>query len=131
MSIHKLFSDFPGSICHEQYCATVAEETAGVNLFGFIARNKDHLRADKCRWEFGGVDHRDVPMSYPGLQGPASKTVLAARASAKVDFRLVPDQHPDDILLPIATGRLGYLGTPAHAPKETLTSYGAYIYGAC
>lgn len=33
-----------------------------------------------------------------GYQGPGSKTVLPARASAKVDFRLVPDQEPGDIL---------------------------------
>jgi acetylornithine deacetylase/succinyl-diaminopimelate desuccinylase-like protein len=33
-----------------------------------------------------------------GYQGPGSKTVLPARASAKVDFRLVPDQDPADIL---------------------------------
>lgn len=33
-----------------------------------------------------------------GYQGPGSKTVLPARASAKVDFRLVPDQEPRDIL---------------------------------
>ncbi len=33
-----------------------------------------------------------------GYQGPGSKTVLPARASAKVDFRLVPDQEPKDIL---------------------------------
>jgi acetylornithine deacetylase/succinyl-diaminopimelate desuccinylase-like protein len=33
-----------------------------------------------------------------GYQGPGSKTVLPARASAKVDFRLVPDQRPDAIL---------------------------------
>jgi acetylornithine deacetylase/succinyl-diaminopimelate desuccinylase-like protein len=33
-----------------------------------------------------------------GYQGPGSKTVLPARASAKVDFRLVPDQDPEDIL---------------------------------
>jgi acetylornithine deacetylase/succinyl-diaminopimelate desuccinylase-like protein len=33
-----------------------------------------------------------------GYQGPGSKTVLPARASAKVDFRLVPDQKPADVL---------------------------------
>jgi acetylornithine deacetylase/succinyl-diaminopimelate desuccinylase-like protein len=33
-----------------------------------------------------------------GYQGPGSKTVLPARASAKVDFRLVPDQDPSDVL---------------------------------
>ena len=32
-----------------------------------------------------------------GYQGPGAKTVLPAQASAKVDFRLVPDQKPDDI----------------------------------
>ncbi|MBI1886744.1 MAG: M20/M25/M40 family metallo-hydrolase [Chloroflexi bacterium] len=33
-----------------------------------------------------------------GYTGPGPKTVLPARATAKMDFRLVPDQDPDDIL---------------------------------
>ena len=34
-----------------------------------------------------------------GYQGPGSKTVLPALASAKVDFRLVPDQNPEEVVL--------------------------------
>ena len=33
-----------------------------------------------------------------GYQGPGSKTVLPRRASAKIDFRLVPNQQAEDIL---------------------------------
>jgi len=38
-----------------------------------------------------------------GYQGPGSKTVLPARASAKVDFRLVPNQNPEKILASLRT----------------------------
>ena len=33
-----------------------------------------------------------------GYDGPGSKTVLPHKASAKIDFRLVPNQEPEDIL---------------------------------
>jgi acetylornithine deacetylase/succinyl-diaminopimelate desuccinylase-like protein len=33
-----------------------------------------------------------------GYQGPGSKTVLPAEATAKLDFRLIPDQDPADVL---------------------------------
>jgi acetylornithine deacetylase/succinyl-diaminopimelate desuccinylase-like protein len=34
-----------------------------------------------------------------GYQGPGTKTVLPAKARAKVDFRLVPDQDPEEVVL--------------------------------
>lgn len=55
----------------------------------------------------GGVDLKVEEIFSPtcticgltsGYQGPGSKTVLPARASAKIDFRLIPDQEPKDIL---------------------------------
>jgi acetylornithine deacetylase/succinyl-diaminopimelate desuccinylase-like protein len=33
-----------------------------------------------------------------GYQGPGSKTVLPAHASAKIDFRLVPNQRPEQVV---------------------------------
>ncbi|TMD33395.1 MAG: M20/M25/M40 family metallo-hydrolase [Chloroflexi bacterium] len=38
-----------------------------------------------------------------GYQGKGSKTVLPAEATAKLDFRLIPDQDPDDILARLRT----------------------------
>lgn len=46
-----------------------------------------------------------------GYQGPGSKTVQPAKASAKVDFRLVPDQEPADVLQALRT-RLDAEGFP-------------------
>ena len=55
----------------------------------------------------GGTDLRVAEVFEPtcticgldsGYQGAGSKTVLPAKARAKVDFRLVPDQTPADLL---------------------------------
>jgi acetylornithine deacetylase/succinyl-diaminopimelate desuccinylase-like protein len=55
----------------------------------------------------GGIDLRIAEVFEPtcticglssGYEGPGSKTVLPAKALAKVDFRLVPDQTPEMVL---------------------------------
>jgi acetylornithine deacetylase/succinyl-diaminopimelate desuccinylase-like protein len=60
----------------------------------------------------GGVDLRIEEVFTPtcticgltsGYQGTGSKTVQPAKASAKVDFRLVPDQEPEDVLKALRT----------------------------
>jgi acetylornithine deacetylase/succinyl-diaminopimelate desuccinylase-like protein len=55
--------------CNVKFIIEGEEETASVNLFEFIRKNKGKLQADACVWEFGGVDHRDVPIQYLGLRG--------------------------------------------------------------
>src|SRR5258706_16332464 len=55
--------------CNIKFVIEGEEETSSVHLHDFIKANKDKLKADACIWEFGGVDHRDVPMQYLGLRG--------------------------------------------------------------
>ncbi|HJR81858.1 MAG TPA: M20/M25/M40 family metallo-hydrolase [Anaerolineales bacterium] len=55
--------------CNIKFIIEGEEETASINLFDFIKNNVDLLKAEACMWEFGGVDHRDVPMLYLGLRG--------------------------------------------------------------
>ena len=55
--------------CNIKFIIEGEEETASVHLHEFIRDNKEKLKADACIWEFGGVDHRGVPMQYLGLRG--------------------------------------------------------------
>ena len=58
-----------GLPCNIKFIVEGEEETSSVHLHGFIKENLEILKADACIWEFGGVDHRDVPMQYLGLRG--------------------------------------------------------------
>jgi acetylornithine deacetylase/succinyl-diaminopimelate desuccinylase-like protein len=55
--------------CSIKFIIEGEEETSSVHLHDFVKTHKDLLTADACIWEFGGVDHRDVPMQYLGLRG--------------------------------------------------------------
>ena len=81
-----------------EYLAAVPDESAAFKEFygvsGFL------------KGMSGGTELRRAAVFEPtatinglnsGYQGPGAKTVLPARASAKLDFRLVPDQTPEEI----------------------------------
>lgn len=55
--------------CNVKFIVEGEEETSSVHLHDFIKANTEKLEADACVWEFGGVDHREVPMQYLGLRG--------------------------------------------------------------
>jgi len=70
------------------------------------ARDKEMFGIDSFLHDRSGYD-REISVFEPtaniagfltGYTEPGVKTVLPARAMAKMDFRLVPDQRPDDIL---------------------------------
>src|SRR5207302_9800209 len=50
--------------CRIKFVIEGEEETSSIHLHDFIVAQKTRLAADACVWEFGGVDHRDVPMQY-------------------------------------------------------------------
>jgi len=55
--------------CHVKFIIEGEEETGSMHLPAFITANKELLAADACIWEFGGVDHREIPMQHLGLRG--------------------------------------------------------------
>ncbi len=55
--------------CTIKFIIEGEEEVSSVHLKDFVAANYQKLAADACIWEFGGVDHNDVPMQYLGLRG--------------------------------------------------------------
>ena len=55
-----------------------------------------------------------------GYQGPGSKTVLPAEASAKLDFRLIPDQDPAEVIAQLRK----HLDTHGFQKVEVVSSEG-------
>jgi len=55
--------------CNTKFILEGEEEIGSVHLPDFVKTHTKELAADACIWEFGGVDHRGVPMQYLGLRG--------------------------------------------------------------
>ncbi len=70
--------------CRVKFLIEGEEETSSVHLHDFIVREKSRLAADACLWEFGGVDHREVPLQYCGLRGICYVELSVETASTDV-----------------------------------------------
>jgi acetylornithine deacetylase/succinyl-diaminopimelate desuccinylase-like protein len=55
--------------CNIKFVVEGEEEVSSVHLKDFVLSHLDKLKADACIWEFGGVDHREVPVQHLGLRG--------------------------------------------------------------
>ncbi len=55
--------------CRIKFVIEGEEEVGSVNLPPFVREQRARLAADACLWEFGGVDHRGVPLQFAGLRG--------------------------------------------------------------
>ena len=55
--------------CHVKFIIEGEEEVSSIHLHDFVEENQKLLEADACIWEFGSVDHREVPMQYLGMRG--------------------------------------------------------------
>jgi acetylornithine deacetylase/succinyl-diaminopimelate desuccinylase-like protein len=62
--------DIDGELpCNIKFAVEGEEEAGSVSLEPFVQANREKLAADACVWEFGYVDHREVPLQYLGLRG--------------------------------------------------------------
>ena len=68
-AIDSLLNELGELPCNVKFIIEGEEEIGSVHLPDFIETNQGLLQADACIWEFGGVDHRDIPMQYLGLRG--------------------------------------------------------------
>jgi acetylornithine deacetylase/succinyl-diaminopimelate desuccinylase-like protein len=55
--------------CRVKFVVEGEEEVGSVHLPAFVHAHRDRLAADACLWEFGYLDHREVPLLYAGLRG--------------------------------------------------------------
>ncbi len=55
--------------CNVKFIIEGEEEVGSVHLPAFIEAHQEMLAADACIWEFGGVNHEEIPVQYAGLRG--------------------------------------------------------------
>ncbi|MFZ6030616.1 MAG: M20/M25/M40 family metallo-hydrolase [Chloroflexota bacterium] len=70
--------------CNVKFVIEGEEEISSIHLKEYLHQHAQKLAADACIWEFGGVDHREVPMQYTGLRGICYVALSVETASMDV-----------------------------------------------
>ena len=106
--------------CRVKFVIEGEEEVSSVHLPEFVHRHRDRLKADACLWEFGGVDHREVPLQYAGLRGICY--VELSVETAKIDAH----SGVGGSIFPNAAWRLTWALASLKGPDERIRIPGHY-----
>lgn len=106
--------------CNVKIVVEGEEEVGSVHLPEFVKNNVDKLAADACIWEFGTVDHREIPIQYLGLRGICY--VELSVETAKVDVH----SGIGGSILPNAAWRLVWALSTLKGPDEKIRIPGYY-----
>jgi acetylornithine deacetylase/succinyl-diaminopimelate desuccinylase-like protein len=106
--------------CTIKFLIEGEEEISSVHLPEFIRQHKDMLASDACIWEFGSVDHREVPMQYVGMRGICYVELSVQTASIDVHSGL------GGSIFPNAAWRLVWALNSIKGPDERIRLPGHY-----
>jgi acetylornithine deacetylase/succinyl-diaminopimelate desuccinylase-like protein len=106
--------------CNVKFIVEGEEEISSVHLHDFVRDHQDLLAADACVWEFGGVDHRDLPVQYLGLRGICYVELSVETASQDVHSGL------GGSIFPNAAWRLVWALNSLKGPDERIRIPGFY-----
>lgn len=106
--------------CTIKFIIEGEEETGSIHLPQLIRENKQKFAADACIWEFGGVDHREIPMQYLGLRGICYVELSVETASIDVHSGL------GGSIFPNAAWRLTWALSTLKGPDERIRIPGWY-----
>jgi acetylornithine deacetylase/succinyl-diaminopimelate desuccinylase-like protein len=106
--------------CNIKFIVEGEEEIGSVHLPEFIKNNTARLAADACIWEFGTVDHREVPIQYLGMRGICYVELSVTTAETDVHSGI------GGSILPNAAWRLVWALNTLKGPDEMIRIPGYY-----
>lgn len=119
-AIDALLAEYGELPCNVRFVIEGEEEIGSPNLKSFMQTYATQLKADACIWEFGGVDHREVPVQYLGLRGLCYVELSVETANQDVHSGL------GGSIFPNAAWRLVWALNTLKSPDETIRLPGFY-----